>query len=77
MALQADKIHCLPRQHTRVLRAVQVVAGRTAFKAHGSVFERERTALVSVAIEAARLIGSENLCPRTRERSVRIVTIHA
>jgi hypothetical protein len=77
VTLQANIADVLPRQHSRIRGAVRLMARRAALETHGPVFERERTALVSVAVEATRLVGSERLGHHVADTSVRIVTIDA
>ena len=70
MALKAREPHFLPVQHARVGGPVRFVARGAGFEAHRRMLERERPALVPVALEAARFVGG------TR-RAMRIVAIHA
>jgi hypothetical protein len=61
VTLQADKTDIGARQHPRIRRAMRLVTRLAAFKAHRSMLERERTALVAMAFEASRLVGREAL----------------
>ncbi len=61
VALQADEAHLVAGQHARIGRAVRLVAGRAAFQPHRRVLVGKRTALVAVALEAARLVGRHRL----------------
>src|SRR5258708_29132206 len=56
MTLQADLLHHRPRQHAWIGRPVRFVARGAAFKTHRGVLEGEWTALVAMALEAARLV---------------------
>jgi hypothetical protein len=77
MTLQADLLHHWPRQHPWIGRTVRFMASGTAFKADRCVFKGERTALVSMALEAAWLIGRETLRHCGPYASVRVVAIDA
>ena len=77
MALQADEAHVGARQHSRIRRAMRLVTGLAALKAHRRMFERKGTALVAVAFEAPRLIGGEALQHGGTDAAVRIVAVHA
>src|SRR5262245_7632120 len=61
MALQTDESDLLPGEHPWIRRSVRLVTARAAFQSHGRVFERERSSLITVATEAARLIGRKVL----------------
>src|SRR5207247_4298446 len=57
VTLQTHLLYYRARQHPRIGGPVRLVARVAAFKTHGRVLERERSALVPMAPEAARLIG--------------------
>src|SRR5476649_1289894 len=73
MTLETDLLHHRARQHPRIGRPVRFVARGTAFKAHRRVLKGEGTALVSMALEAARLIGAETLSHGGAYAAVRVV----
>ena len=77
MTLQTDLLHHRPRQHPWIGRPVRIVARGTAFKAHRRVLKSEWAALVSMALEAARLVGGETLCHRGPDAAVWVVAIDA
>ena len=77
VAFQAEQAHLRPRQHTRIGRTMRLVAGHTTFKTHRLVLERERPALVAMAVEAPRLVRREALRHGRANTAVRIVTVDA
>jgi len=56
---------------------VQLMTAPAALKAHRGVLERERTALIAVAAETARLIDGEHLRHGWPEAAMWIVAIDA
>ena len=76
MAFQANQPDFLPHQHSRIVRPVRLMACPAAFKPHGRMLERKRTALVTMATQAPRLIRGERLPHGFPRGSVRIVAIH-
>jgi len=77
VALQAHDANFLAHQQPRIGRAVWLVAGYATFEAHRSVLERERSALIAVAVQASRLVRGEGLRHRWADTAVRIVTVDA
>jgi hypothetical protein len=77
VAFETYEAHLLPRQHARIGGTVRLVASSATFKSDGCVLECEWTALITVAIETARLVGGEILLHRGADGTVRIVAIHA
>src|SRR5271169_4798929 len=77
MAFQADKAHVGPREHARIRRAMRLVTGLAAFKAHRGMFERKWAPFVAMALEASRFVGREALEHGGPDTAVRIVAIHA
>src|SRR5580692_6106649 len=77
VALQADKSDVGARQHSGIGGAVRLMTRLAAFKAHRSVLEGERAALIAVAFEATRLVGGEALQHYWTNTAVRIVAVHA
>lgn len=76
MTFQADEAHVGAYQHPRIRRTMRLVTRLTAFKPYRRMFERKRTALVAVAFEASRLVGSETLKHGRPDAAVRIVAVH-
>jgi hypothetical protein len=56
---------------------MRLVTRLAAFKAHGSMFERERSTLIAMARETSRVVRRETLEHRGPDAAVRIVAIHA
>ena len=77
VAFQTHELHLRTGQHARIGGAMHFVTGGASFEANRRVLERERTALVAVAFEAAGLVRGEDLCHRRTNAAVRIVAIHA
>src|ERR1700693_1146616 len=77
VTLQAYEANIGAYQHPGIRRAMRLVTRLAAFKAHRSMFERERSALVAMAGEAPRLIGREALEHRGPDAAVGIEAIHA
>ena len=77
VALQADQAHFRTRQHPWIGRAMRLMAGHTAFETHRPVLERERSALVAMAVQASRLVRGEGLRHRGADTAVRIVAVDA
>ena len=77
VTLQAYETDVGARQHPGIRRAMRLVTRLAAFKAHRSVFEGERSALVAMARETSRLVGRKTLEHRGPDAAVRIVAIHA
>ena len=76
VTLQAYKTDIGAYQHPRIRRAMRLVTRLAAFKAHRSMFERERSALVAMACEATRLIRRKALEHHGPDAAVRIVAVH-
>ena len=65
MTLQTKLTDVVSRQHSRVHRAVWLVAGRARLHANRRVFERKRAALVAMAYDyrfSIGFIGSSFAC---------------
>lgn len=77
MAFETHEPHFVPRQHTRVGGTVGFMAGRAPFESYRFMLEREGTALITVAIEAAGFVGGETLLHRGAYGAVRIVAVDA
>lgn len=77
VAFQTNDAYFLARQHAGIGRAVGLMAGRTAFKTHRAVFEREGPALVAMTLQTARLVSAESLRHSRTNTAVRIVAIDA
>ena len=77
MTFEAYVLHRLSSQHARISRPVRFMASSAAFKAHRSVLKSKRTALVSVAGEAARLIAGKCSGHFRPDAPVGVVTVHA
>ena len=76
MALEADETLFMPRQHPRIRRPVRLVTGRAAFQFHRRMLERERTSLVTMALEAARLIAVDCLELLESRSAMGVVAVH-
>src|ERR1700721_490592 len=77
VALETYEAYLLPRQHAGVGGAVRPMAGGATFEAPRFMLERERAALIAVAIETAGFVGAETLLHGGTNGTVRIVAIHA
>jgi len=77
VTLQADKTNIGAYQHPLIRRAMRLVTRLAAFKAHRSMFERERSALIAMARETSRVVGREALEHRRPDAAVGIVAVHA
>jgi hypothetical protein len=77
VAFKTHQPYYLPGQHTWIGRAMRLVASATTLKPHGRVLERKWTALVAVAVEASRFIGTERLHHCRLDTAMRIVAIDA
>ncbi len=77
MALQAHETNFGAREHSRIRGPVRFMARLTAFKTKRRMFERERTTLVAVALDAARIVRRESLQHRGLDTSVRVMAIDA
>jgi hypothetical protein len=77
MALQADEAHFLPGQHAWIGRAMRFMTRTATLKPHCGVLERKGTALIPMAVETPRFVGSERLHHRRANTAVRIMAIDA
>ena len=60
MALKAYQPHLMLGQRPRIRRSMRLMARPAAFQLHRRMVERERSAFIAVAAEAARLIGGRS-----------------
>ena len=61
VTLETDQAHFLARQHSRIRRAVRLVAAPATFKTHHRMLEGERTAFIPMTVEASWFIRREYL----------------
>lgn len=77
MAFQALEFHLMAGEHPRVGRPMCLMTALTALHPHRRVLEGERTALISVAAQAARFVR-RNLAQRIADQApVRVVAVDA
>jgi hypothetical protein len=77
VTFQTDEPHLMPREHPRIRRTVHLVTGAAALQPHRGVLERERSPLVRVASQTARIICCEVSHLQWTERTVRVMAIGA
>src|SRR5579863_3364583 len=77
VTFEAHQPNQLPYQHAWIGRAMRFMAGLASFESDRAMFEGERTPLVAMAAQAARLVRSEALRHRGPDTAVRIVAIDA
>jgi hypothetical protein len=77
VTLQAYETDVGARQHPGIRRAMRLMTGLAAFKAHRRMLECEGAALVAVAFEAPRFVGREALQHNRTNAAVRIMAVHA
>src|SRR5579884_202839 len=75
VTLQADKPNLMAYQHPRIGRSVRLMARRAAFETHWWMLECERSTLVAVTREAARIVSAEIPQRCISDAPVRVVTI--
>ena len=77
VAFQTHLPHLRANQHSRVGRSVLLMAGGAAVELHRRMLERERSALIAMALQATRFARRERLRHRRTHGAVRVVAIHA
>ena len=77
MTFEAHQANFVPDQHSRISRAVRLMAGGATFEANGGVLEYKWSTFVAVALEAGRLVTEGNAHALRHIARVRIVAIGA
>ncbi len=77
VAFETNLRHLRTFQHSGIRRSMSRVAGAASFKSHRAMLERERTALIAMAVQASRLVRPEYLRHHRLHAAVRIVAIDA
>jgi len=78
MTLQTDETRLRSRQHSRISRAVRLVACGARLGFDGRVLENKGPAFIRVALEAAGIVGINGLQHPARDgASMRVVAVHA
>ncbi len=77
MALQTNQPHLMPHQHSRIYGTMRFVARRASFEPDWRVLERERSALIAMALNTAGFVSRECLGHGRTCRPMRIVAIDA